>query len=121
MNKRLPEAAQNYSITELELCGQVINLVSFAHLLEKIDYEAIMDHLALTHIIKSKAESFTNKIKRLLEVLSSYSFNLLYIRGKDIILSNFLSGQKHDDSDPHEIIPISFNMQEILHAILQYS
>ena len=32
-----------------------------------------------------------------------------------MILSNFLSRQKHDDSNPHEIIPISFNMHNILH------
>ena len=28
-SKRLPEAARNYSITELELCGLAINNVSF--------------------------------------------------------------------------------------------
>ena len=27
-----------------------------------------------------------------------------------MVLSDFLSRQKYDDSDPHEIIPISFNM-----------
>ena len=32
-----------------------------------------------------------------------------------MILSNFLSRQNHDDSNAHEIIPISFNMQSILH------
>ena len=32
-----------------------------------------------------------------------------------MILSDFLSRQKHDDSDPHDIIPISFNMHNILH------
>ena len=31
-----------------------------------------------------------------------------------MILSEFLSRQKHDDSDPHEIIPISFNMYSTL-------
>ena len=31
-----------------------------------------------------------------------------------MILSDFLSRQKHDDSNPHEIIAISFNMQNIL-------
>ena len=31
-----------------------------------------------------------------------------------MILSDFLSKQKHDDSDPHKIIPISFNMYGIL-------
>ena len=29
--KRLPEAAHNYSITELEMCGLAINIASFAH------------------------------------------------------------------------------------------
>ena len=31
-----------------------------------------------------------------------------------MILSDFLSRQKHDDSNPHEIIPILFNMQNVL-------
>ena len=56
------------------------------------------------HIIKSKAELTTTRLKRL---LSSHSFNLYYIKGKDTILSDFLSRQKHHDSNPHEIIPIS--------------
>ena len=29
-SKRLPEAARNYSITELEVCGLAINIASFA-------------------------------------------------------------------------------------------
>ena len=39
--------------------------------------------------MKSKMEPATNRIKRLLEVLSSYSFNLYYIKGKDMVLSDF--------------------------------
>ena len=31
-----------------------------------------------------------------------------------MVLSDFLSRQQGDDSDPHQIIPISFNMKEIL-------
>ena len=62
-SKRLPEAAKNYSITELELCGLAINIASFAHLLQRVDFDSIVDHLALTHIIKSKAEPATTRIK----------------------------------------------------------
>ena len=113
-SKRLPEAARNYSITELELCGLAINIASFSHLLKRVDFDAIVDHLALTHIIKSKAEPATTRIKRLLELISSYSFNLYYMKGKDMILSDFLSRQGNDDSDPSEIIPISFNVYNIL-------
>ena len=61
--KRLLEAAKNYSITELELCGLAINIASFAHLLKRVDFDAIVDHLALTHIIKSKVEPATTRIK----------------------------------------------------------
>ena len=113
-SKRLPEAARNYSITELELCGLAINIASFSHLLKRVDFDAIVDHLALTHIIKSKAEPATTRIKRLLELISSYSFNLYYMKGKDMILGDFLSRQGNDNSDPGEIIPISFNAYNIL-------
>ena len=36
------------------------------------------------------------------------------MKGKDMIISDFLSRQKNDDSDPSEIIPISFNAYIIL-------
>ena len=113
-SKRMPEAAKNYSITELEMCGLAINIASFAHLLKRVDFDAVVDHLAITHIMKSTMEPTTNRIKILLEILSSYSFNLYYIKGKDMILSDFLSRQIKDDSDLHEIIPISFIIKEIL-------
>ena len=32
-----------------------------------------------------------------------------------MVLSDFLSRQNHDNSNPHEIIPISFNMYQVLH------
>ena len=99
--KRLPEAAKSYSITELELCGLAINIASFSHLLKRVDFDAIVDHLALMHIIKSKMEPATMRIKRLLELISSYSFNLYYMKGKDMILSDFLLQQKNDDSNPN--------------------
>ena len=113
-SKRLPEAACNYSITELEMCGLVINIASFAHLLRKVDFDAVVDHLAITHVMRSKVELATTRIKGLLEVLSSYSFNLYYMKGKDMILSDFLSRQNVDDSNPCEIIPISFNLRTVL-------
>ena len=90
----LPGKARNYSITEMEMCGFTINIASFVHLL-KIDFDVIVNHLSLKHIIESKAELTTTRIKR-------------FIRG----ISDFLSRQKKDNSNPHEIIPISFNMQK---------
>ena len=109
-SKRLPEAARNYSNTELEMCGLVMNIASFTHLLKRVDSNAI----PLTHLIRSKVEPTTSRIERLLEILSSYSFNLYYIKGKDMVCSDFLYRQRHDDNNPQEMIPISSKMQSIL-------
>ena len=77
MSKQLPEAVKSYSITELELYGLAIDIASFSHLPKRVDFDAIVDHLALTHIIKSKMEPVTTRMKRLLELIRSYSFNLI--------------------------------------------
>ena len=86
----------------------------FCTFIEESSFDAIVDHLALVHILKCKTGPVTLRIKRLLEVLSAYSFNLYYMKGKDMILSDFLSRQGTDKSDQHEIIPISFDMKAIL-------
>ena len=90
-SKRLPKAAKYCSTAKIYMCGLTINIASFSHLLKRVDFDAIVDHLILMHIIKSKAELTMTRIKRLLENLSSYSFNLYYIKRKDMILSDFLS------------------------------
>ena len=111
-SKKMPKAAKNYSITELEMCGLAMNIATFSHLLKKVDFDAIVNHLAITHIMRSKAEPATTRIKRLLELLSPFSFNLYHIKGKDMVLSDFLSRQQIDDSNPHELIPILFLLRD---------
>ena len=101
-SKTMPEAAKNYLITELEMCGLAINIVTFSHLLKKVDFDTVVDFLAIMHIMRSKFEPATIRITRLIELLSPYSFNLYYIKGKDMVLSDFLSRQKTDDSNPHK-------------------
>ena len=98
---------------ELELCGLAINIVSFSHLLKRVDFDVIVDHLDLMH--KIKTELATTRIKRMLALISLYSFNLCYMKGKDMILSDFLLIQMHSDSDPHDIIALSFNMHNTLY------
>ena len=87
-SKRLPKVARSYSITELELGGLAINITSFLHLLKRVDFDATVDHLALMHIIKSKVEPATTRIKKLLELISSDPFNLYYMKGKDFFYCN---------------------------------
>ena len=102
----MPAVAQNYSITELDLCGLAIYIASLSHLLNRVNFDAVVDHIALIHIMKCKSELATGRIKRLLEILSSYMFHLYYIKGEDMILSYFLSWMEGDESDPHKVVPI---------------
>ena len=51
----MPEAAKYYLITELEMCGLAINVATFSHLLKQVDFDTVVDHLAITHIMGSKA------------------------------------------------------------------
>ena len=111
--KRMPDAAKNYSIMELEMCRLAMNIVTFSHLLKKVYFDTMVDHLAITHIMRSKVEPATTRIKRLTALLGPYSFNLYYIKGKDMVLSDFLSQQKMDDSNPHEIILILFTLKTL--------
>ena len=49
-----------------------------------------------------------------MKLISSYPFSLYYMKGKGMILSDFLLQQKNDDSNPNEIVPISFDMYQTL-------
>ena len=44
---------------------------------------------------------------KLLDRLSAYSFNLYYVKGRNMILSDYLSRHRQKDLDPSELIPIS--------------
>ena len=64
--------------------------------------------------MKSKTEPTSIRIKTLLKVCSACSFNLYYIKGKGLTISDFLSRMIIDKSNPHQNIPISFDLQELL-------
>ena len=113
-SKSLPDACQNYSITELEMTGLVINIHLWKHLLLRVEFDCTVDHRALPYIMKSKNLPATGRIIRLLEHLLGYSFNLYYVKGKDMILCDYLSRIAVDDGNPDEVIPIYFN------ALAQY-
>ena len=71
------------------------------------------------HIIKSKNGTSDYKNKKVIRINQLLFFNLYYMKGKDMILSDFLSQQINDDSNPNEIIPISFYMCKILENNLE--
>ena len=107
-SKTLPEACSRYSVTELEMTGLLVNMNLWKNLLKHREFDAAVDHAAVAQIMKAKTEPATTRIMRLLDRLSAYSFNLYYVKGRDIILSDYLSRHRQKDFDPSELIPISF-------------
>ena len=77
-------------------------------MLKHREFGAAVDHVAVAQIMKDKTEPTTTRIMRLLDRLSAYSFNLYYIKGRDMFLSDYLSRHRQKDLDPSELIPISF-------------
>ena len=67
-----------------------------------------VDHVAVTQILKATTEPATTRIMRLLDRLAAYSFNLYYVKGRDMIMADYLSHNQTKDSDASELIPISF-------------
>ena len=112
-SKRLPEAVANYSISELELTGFMADVAAFKHLLRNANFHVYCDHSALVHILKAKREPPTLRLKKLIESLSEYKFDIYFLKGKEIHISDFLSGHPDDEDSPNEIIPIAFMLQEL--------
>ena len=78
------------------------------NLLKHREFNAAVDHAAVAQIMKAKTEPATTRIMRLLDRLSAHSFNLYYVKGRDMILSDYLSRHRQKDLDRSELIPISF-------------
>ena len=107
-SKTLPEACTRYSATELEMTGLLVNMNLWKNLLKHCEFDAAVDHVAVTQILKAKTEPATTRIMRLLDRLAAYSFNLYYVKGRDMIMADYLSRHRTKDSDTSELIPISF-------------
>ena len=76
-----------------------------------------VDHVAVTQILKAKTEPATTRIMRLL--LAAYSFNLYYVKGRDMIMADYLSHHWTKDSDTSELIPISICARTTYHQCLE--
>ena len=85
-----------------------MNMHSWSHVIGNVDFDCATDHIAVVHIMKAKDKPATARIQRFLEKLFRYKFNLYCVKGKDLILADFLSRINTDDMNPSELIPISF-------------
>ena len=113
-SKSLPKACANYGITELEMTGLMYNMLTWKHWLGKKDFDAAVDHKAIPYIMKAKHPPTTDRIIRLLFGLNFFTFHLYYVKGKDVILCDFLSRISADKGDPMDLVPVAFNVLTIL-------
>ena len=118
-SKTLPEACSRYSVTELEMTRLLVNMNLWKNLLKHIEFDAAVDHVAVTQIMKAKTEPATTRIMRLLDRLSAYSFNLYYVKGRNMILADYLSRHRNKDLDSSELIPISFCCMNVFRSLLE--
>ena len=112
-SKKLPEAAKNYSITELELFGLVINIYAFRQKLSHVYFECFCDHSAITYILSSKKKIATRRIQKFIEQLMQFNFSIYYLPGSKMHIADMLSRLAGKDLDPPDkVIPISFNAMQ---------
>ena len=112
-SKKLPEAVQRYSISELELTGLLANISVFKHMLKNVKFTVFCDHSALVYIIHAKRELPTMRLKKLIKNLNAYCFVIRFLKGKEMHISDFLSRHPIEDGEsPFEIIPIAFQLIE---------
>ena len=86
----------------------LINLHSWRNYIHGIEINVAVDHKAVVQIMKAKHPPCTDRVSVLLGKLLDKPFDLYYVKGKELILADFLSRIKMDKSDPSEVIPISF-------------
>ena len=61
-SKTLPEACERYSVTELEMTRLLVNMGLWKNILCYREFDAAVDHMAVTQILKAKTEPATNRI-----------------------------------------------------------
>ena len=114
-SKQLPPSVQKYSISELELTGIYANVTAFKHLLRNSNFTLYCDHSALVHVMNGKKEPPTLRLKKLIENLSDHKFDIKFLRGKDMFVSDFLSRHPDNEESGYEpIIPVAFLVKEIV-------
>ncbi|KAK6178667.1 hypothetical protein SNE40_011194 [Patella caerulea] len=119
-SKKLPPACANYSVTELEMFGLLINITHFQYLLQGVEFTAVVDHSAIVHILSSKKEPCTQRLKRIIIKLSQYSFQTCYKKGTEMVLADFLSRSSTDtyDCEIDQVVPTAFAFSDFAFPIL---
>ena len=116
-SKTLVNAAQNYSVTELEMTGLLKSMELWQYWLGSNEFDSAVDHKAIVSIVQAKTPPATTRIASLLEKLTRFKFRLYYVKGKDLKLADYLSRLALDKESPKILTPISFHPRDVLQTV----
>ena len=90
------------------MTGLLVNIGLWKAYLKRCEFDECVDHAVVVQVMIAKTKPATLCIMHLLDGLSPSSFNLYYVKVKDMILVDYLS--RHHVSDDHttDLISISF-------------
>jgi len=112
-SKTLPEAAKNYTVTELEMVGLITGLDIWSHFVDKREIDVVTDHQAAVYIMKAKKQPATEKIAKLIEKIQAKGIKLYYVKGKDLVLADSLSRLDIPDSEgPAQLLPVAVTPED---------
>ena len=110
-SRNMPEAARSYSVSELEAMGIMMCLKGL-RVLQGRFIQIFTDHSALVHIMKSEREVPTLRLKKIVERLSDYHFEIGYRKGSEMVICDWLSRSYYEEENLDDIEPIVLSSQD---------
>ena len=112
-SKLFPDSASRYSISKLELFGIWTSVKAYRHMLRGHKFQVVSDHSSLVQIISSKHPIPSSRLRKFLEKLSDYNFDLVYKKGSEHVIPDFLSRCPTSFDDE----PIAFSSTEMINCM----
>jgi hypothetical protein len=95
-SKSMPTAAKNFSVSELEATG-ILYVLQALKSLKNTYIQIYTDHSALVHLMRSSQELPTPRLKRVMEKMGDYIFDLNYHCGSGLSIADWLSRSSYED------------------------
>jgi hypothetical protein len=86
---KLSPTQQNYTVTEIEMLGGLETMISYRNLLLGVPFTWYTDHQALKHLLKQR--ELNPQQSRWMAKLAEFDFKIVYVPGKENVLSDALS------------------------------
>jgi hypothetical protein len=96
----LPQACKAYSVTELEGFGLVLCLEAVKSLKSRF-IKIFSDHSSLIQLKKSDGHIPTTRLKKIMTKLNEYHFELIYKKGRSLLIADFLSRGDYNNETDH--------------------